>query len=83
MTERREFEMSQSDLDGLLKASRPTPAMFLSGGMPMCASPQENANTAWAALGRKIGFKHMTVKPVPGKGSRFFTAEPVQRESAA
>ena len=71
----KEFEMSDEDLAALLDASKPTPAMFLSGGEPMCGTPQENANRAWGRLAEKMGFKQMTVQPVSGKGQKFFTAE--------
>ena len=70
---RTEFEMKQEDLDAILEASKPVTVMLI-GGIPP-RSPQENANDAWAALGRKMGFNHMTVKPVHGKSNRFFTAE--------
>jgi len=74
--ERKEFEMSEEDLNALLDACKPTPAMAISGGQPMFSSPQENANSAWQRLGKKMGFKHMTVRPSGnvGKGTRFFTA---------
>jgi len=81
MSETQEFEMSQQDLTELLDASKPTPVMYLSGGVPMYASPQENANRAWEKLGKKLGFKHMTVKPLKeSRGQRFFTAEPTVEE---
>lgn len=73
---RKEYEMTENDLEKLLDASKPTPAMFLTGGEPMAGTPQENANAAWRRLGDKMGFKAMTVRPIPGKGQRFFTAEP-------
>jgi hypothetical protein len=72
---RIEFEMTEDDLKELLEASKPTPVMYLSGGRPMFDSPQENANRAWKKLGEKMGFDAMSVRPVPGKGHRFFTAE--------
>jgi hypothetical protein len=68
--------MSEEDLQRILDASRPTPVMYLSGGIPMGPTQQENANRAWEALGDKMGFQYMSVRPVPGKGDRFFTAEP-------
>lgn len=74
---RREYEMTSEDLAELLAACRPTPVMFLSGGQPMFDSPQANANRAWEALGRKLGFMPTTVQPVRGKGKQFFTAEPL------
>ena len=76
----REFEMSEDDLKTILAACKPTPVMFLSGGKPMFDSPQENANRAWKALGEKMGFDHMTVRAVAGKGDRFFTATETEKE---
>lgn len=76
MTTRREFEMTAEDNKALLEACKPTPVMFLSGGQPMNNSPQENANEAWRKLGLKMGFDHMSVRPVSGKSTLFFTAEP-------
>lgn len=71
---RKEFEMSQEQLNKLLDACKPTPVMYLSGGMPMHNTPQENANAAWCKLGDEMGFDGMTVRPT-GRGDRFFTAE--------
>ena len=68
-----DYEMTQADLDAILSACKPTPVMFLSGGIRIGGSPQENANTAWAALGAKMGFDYMTVEPT-GRGDRFFSA---------
>lgn len=64
---RKEYEMTQTQLDKLLDACKPTPAMGFK-------TPQENANRAWRALGDEMGFNFMTVEPSE-KGSRFFTAE--------
>ena len=77
---RTEYEMTQADLDTILDACRPTPAMFLSGGVPLGGSPQDNANAAWSALGAKMGFDAMTVRPIQGKGNRFFSAVPSETE---
>jgi hypothetical protein len=71
MTARREFEMTDADLKGLLEACRSVPLIALQCGMP--SSPQENANRAWCALGDRMGFDGMTVEP-SSKGQRFFTA---------
>lgn len=76
-----QYEMTQADEKELLAAMKPTPVMFLSGGQPMFRSQQENANDAWAALGKKMGFDHMTVRPIPGKGQRFFSAVPNESEA--
>lgn len=73
MYPRTNYEMTEADLATILDACKPTPVMMIGGYTP--ASPQENANRAWAALGIKMGFDHMTVQPT-GKGDRFFTAVP-------
>ena len=75
---RKEFEMTKEELNELLEACRPTPAMYRSGGTPMFGTPQENPNTAWQRLGEKYGFDYMTVQPASGKGQRFFTAIPIK-----
>jgi hypothetical protein len=72
---RQEYQMTAEDHAALLDACKPTPVMFLSGGLPMHDSPQENANCAWQRLGDKLGFDHMTVRPVSGKGTDYFTAD--------
>ena len=73
---RIDYEMSEADLATILEACKPTPVMYLSGGRPMYDSPQENANRAWKALGHKMGFNYLTVRP-GNKGQRFFSAEPL------
>jgi len=82
MYPRTEYEMTEDDLQIILNAGKPTPVMFLSGGMPIGGNQQENANRAWEALGKKMGFEYMTVRPIQGKGMRFFTAVPSETEEA-
>ncbi len=74
MPERKKFRMSDEDHDTLMAACTSTPAIMLhiGGGPP---TPQENANAAWAALGEKMGFQHMTVRP-NGNDTHNFTAVP-------
>ena len=74
---RTNFEMTEDDLADLLKAMRPVPMIALQCGTPR--SVQENANAAWAGLGKKMGFDPMTVQPT-GQGDRFFTAVAVPPE---
>lgn len=74
---RTNFEMTEADLDELLKAMRPTPMIALQCGTPR--SVQENANAAWAVLGKKMGFDPMTVQPT-NQGDRLFTAVAVPPE---
>lgn len=78
---RREYEMTEEQYAMLLEACKPIPCMMVRGYPPQ--SPQENANAAWATLGRELGFRSLTVKPIPGKSTRCFTAEPVETEGAA
>lgn len=76
---RREFELTPEQFQKILDASQPVPYMVISGHEP--ASRQERANAAWESLGKELGFKHMTVEPVPRKGARFFTAEVVDSKA--
>jgi len=78
MYPRTNYEMTEEDLQVLIKAARPTVAIMVGGTTG--SSPQENSNRAWEALGTKMGFDHMTVKPISGKGTRFFTAVPSETE---
>ena len=80
MNPRVEYEMSEEEMKALLEACRPTTYIVVGGIAPR--SPQENANAAWAELGRKMGFDHMTVRPQGSKGQRFFTAIPSETEAA-
>ena len=72
---RKEFQITDEQLSELKKASQPTPVMYLSGGVPMFDSPQENANRAWKKLGAELGFDYLTVRPIAGKSQHFFTAD--------
>lgn len=67
------YEMTAADYAELFEVCKPVPMIALQCG-PV-ASPQENANRAWCALGRRMGFDGMTVEPSP-TGNRFFTAIP-------
>lgn len=69
----KDFEMTEKQLDTLLKACKPVRYMIVGGIAP--ATSEENANTAWNALGEEMGFVGKTVKLIDGKGQRFFTAE--------
>lgn len=77
MYPRINYEMTQADLEKLLEAMKPVPMIMLQCGTPR--SQQENANAAWKALGERMGFDHMTVRP-NGRGDRFFSAVPSETE---
>jgi hypothetical protein len=70
---RKSFEMTQEQYDKILDACKPTLVMKIGNTYP--ATPQENANRAWAALGKEMGFKHMTVRPIDGDDQKTFSAE--------
>lgn len=70
---RKQFELTDSELQSLLALSKPVPAIALNCGEP--PSRQQIANDFWQRLGREKGFAYMTARPVPGKGPKFFTAE--------
>mgnify|MGYP001618132302 CR=1 FL=1 len=71
---RKEYEMDKAQFDRLADACKPVPYLVVGGHPPL--SPQEQANRAWAVLGRELGFDPWSVQPVAGKDERFFTAEP-------
>lgn len=73
---RKEFELTAEQYDKLIDACKSVTYMVIGGIEPR--SPQQNANDAWRALGRELGFDGMSVQP-SNKGKLFFTAE----ESAA
>jgi len=78
MYPRTNYEMTQKDLDAILDACKSVPLIMLQ--IPgLHRSRQERANAAWGALGKKMGFDHMTVQPT-GNGDRFFTAIPSETE---
>ena len=72
---RTEYELTEEQFNKIMDASKSVPYL-IAGGIPP-RSPQENANAAWARLGRELGFKPMTVRPVEGTQTRF-TAEPAE-----
>jgi hypothetical protein len=70
--ERREFEMTEAQLETLLAAMKPQPYILTGGLGPR--SVQENANDAWRALGDELGFVWDSVLPFEGKSQRVFSA---------
>ncbi len=69
---RKEFKMTQEQLDALLDACKHAPHIKI--GEYWTNSPQKNANRAWRNLGEELGFDYMTVQP-NGKDQKHFTAE--------
>jgi hypothetical protein len=71
---RKEFEMTDEQLNKILDACKPVPYMVFGGMEP--PSPRENANSAWQHLAGELGFVWDTAEPINGKGRKFFTAIP-------
>lgn len=71
------YEMTPADLEKILDACKPVPMIMLQCGPGR--SQQDRANDAWAELGARMGFDHMTVQPT-GNGDRFFTAVPSETD---
>jgi hypothetical protein len=74
------FSMTDDQLATLLDACKPVPYLVANGTEP--ASPQENANRAWQALGAELGFDWLTVTPA-GADQRVFYAKPTAEEASS
>jgi hypothetical protein len=70
---RKNYEMTQEQLDKLLKACEQVPLVAVHCGP--APSQQELANIAWEALGNEMGFDFMTVRPIRGEDNKHFSAE--------
>ena len=79
MLPRTNYEMTDDDLNELLNSCKPTPVMMVGG--VSAPTPEENANSAWESLGKQMGFDYMSVRPINGKGMRFFSAIPSENEA--
>ena len=79
MSERRDYEMSDEQYKRLVIAlndARNQPVMMIGGSTG--PSLQETANRQWALLGGEMGFDAMSVRPIPGRSERWFSAIPVK-----
>lgn len=76
MYPRTNYEMAEKDLKEFLDACEPMPSIITKGyTLPIL---QENANRIWQKLGKKMGFDAATIRPINGKGYRFFSAIPTE-----
>ena len=71
----KEFQLSETDYNLLMDASKPVPYMIVGGFEP--TSPRQKAEEQWKRIGKEMGFKWETARPVRGKSDIFFTAEPI------
>lgn len=72
--------MTEEEMNDIISINKKgsDPAIFLSGGIPIGYSVQEKINAYWEILGKKYGFKPMTVEGSPN-GRLFFYAEPEEK----
>ena len=78
MYPRNEYEITEEQLNAILDVCKPTPCIMVGGSTG--PTPQDNANRAWAELGKEMGFDGFTVQPITSKGNRFFSAVPTETE---
>lgn len=73
---KQEFEMLQEEMDHILNINKTTSSpVMLVGGHNMGNNLAETINSYWGELGKKYGFKPMTVEG-SSRGKLFFLAEP-------
>jgi hypothetical protein len=79
--QRREFQLTDEELEELLQSIQAVPLIVLQAGMPK--SPQERANDAWCKIGKAKGFDGMSVRPSAAHPDNplFFTAFPKEIKS--
>lgn len=70
---RKEYELTERQFNLIMEASKPIPMVAIQAGLPM--SQQERANRVWSVIAREVGCDMWTVKPIPEKGERWFSAE--------
>ena len=51
---KRQYRLTDAELERILDASKPAPYMIIGGHAP--ASPQENANSVWQSVAAAHGF---------------------------
>ena len=69
--------LSDEQLKRILEASKPVPLMYLSGGIPMGGSQQENANSAWRSVAAELGCVWDSIRPARTGDEHDIEADPV------
>ncbi len=72
---KQEFEMTQQEMDDIIAINKNMSPVMKFGDYWSGMNLQEKVNHYWETLGKKYGFKHMTVEG-SAKGKLFFLAEP-------
>ena len=71
---KQEFEMTQEEMDDIIAINKNQSPVMKFGSHWSGMDLQEKINHYWKTLGKKYGFKHLTVEG-SGKGKLFFLAE--------
>ena len=71
---RKEYEMSQEQLNKLKEASKPVMYIIIDGKPPR--SPADNACDVWRQLGMEMNFEWDSAEPIKDKSQLYFTANP-------
>jgi len=74
MAELREYKMTRED------QRRMRARMGAAAGLSVAGREKDCVTEVWMELGRRYGFDWRTARPAPGKGERFFLAEPIKEE---
>lgn len=75
--------MTEEDLKDLMDACKPVLLMNISDNSR--PSTLQNVERGWKLLSKKMGFNHMSARPIQGKNNRYFSAlanEPIQKQDA-
>lgn len=69
----KQYQMTQEQYNTILEASKPVPYMVFNG-----IPPHNDAKAAWQRLGKELGFKWDTARPIEGKDHTWFEAEEIE-----
>ena len=72
---KQEFEMEQQEMDDIIAINKNQPPVMKFGDFWSGMGLQEKVNHYWETLGKKYGFKDLTVEG-SSNGKLFFLAEP-------
>ncbi len=73
---RKEYELTDSELEDMIKLMEVS-RNAIETNTSYKVRAQRSCDNAWQMLGKRMGFKWSTVRPVPGKSAKYFTAEPI------
>lgn len=78
----KEYKMTDEEFQAIMDISKDkTPVIFV--GVWLGLGKQERANKFWEEMGKKHSFEYMTVRPIDGKSSHYFTATEIVKPGFA